>query len=385
MAEEQVAEDTGEGWEANESADASADKVEAAEGWEADLSASGDSTSGVGSAALGGANAGAERILNQDEIDSLLGFSIDEESANKRNGIRALINSALVSYERLPMLEVVFDRLVRLMTTSLRNFTSDNVEVSLDAIQSMRFGDYLNSIPLPAILAVFKAKQLDNFGLLTVDSNLIYSIVDVLLGGRRGTVAMRVEGRPYTTIERVLVTRLVEVILQDAKKAFDPLTTVEFDLDRIETNPRFAAIAQPANAAILVKLRIDMEDRGGRCELLLPYATLEPIRKMLLQNFMGEKFGRDNIWEGHLATELWSARAPLRVVLDEFQAPLGKVMNLKVGDTLVMNASPQSKAQLMCGDIFLTHGQVGRLGQRVAMRVEAPIVNADKIKVMETT
>src|SRR5690606_24693391 len=211
--------------------------------------------------AIAAAAVGSERILNQAEIDRLLGFSLDEEHGAKRHGVRALINSALVSYERLPMLEVVFDRLVRLMTTSLRNFTSDNVEVSLDAIQSMRFGDYLNSIPLPAILAVFRAKQLDNFGLLTVDSNLIYSIVDVLLGGRRGSVAMRVEGRPYTTIERVLVTRLVEVILHDARKAFDPLTAVDFELDRIETNPRFAAIAQPANAAILVKLRIDMEDR----------------------------------------------------------------------------------------------------------------------------
>lgn len=342
-------------------------------------------TDEAGSGGLGSSAASSERILNQDEIDSLLGFSLDDESAAKGSGIRALINSAMVSYERLPMLEVVFDRLVRLMTTSLRNFTSDNVEVSLDAIQSMRFGDYLNSIPLPAILAVFKAKELDNFGLLTVDSNLIYSIVDVLLGGRRGNVAMRVEGRPYTTIERVLVTRLVEVILQDAKKAFDPLTPVEFELDRIETNPRFAAIAQPANAAILVKLRIDMEDRGGRCELLLPYATLEPIRKMLLQNFMGEKFGRDNIWEGHLATELWSASAPLRVVLDEFPASLGQVLNLKIGDTLMMNATPKSRARLMCGDIHLTHGQVGRMGNRLAMRVEEPITKAVKLRILETT
>ena len=111
------------------------------------------------------------------------------------------------------MLEIVFDRLVRLMTTSLRNFTSDNVEVSLDNISSIRFGDYLNSIPLPAILAVFRAEELDNYGLLTVDSNLIYSIVDVLLGGRRGTAAMRIEGRPYTTIERMLVQRMVEVVL----------------------------------------------------------------------------------------------------------------------------------------------------------------------------
>jgi flagellar motor switch protein FliM len=315
----------------------------------------------------------SERVLNQDEIDSLLGFDLGEADDAERTGIRAIINSALVSYERLPMLEIVFDRLVRLMTTSLRNFTSDNVEVSLDNISSIRFGDYLNSIPLPAILAVFRAEELDNYGLLTVDSNLIYSIVDVLLGGRRGTAALRIEGRPYTTIERVLVERMVEVVLADARAAFEPLTPVHFSLDRLETNPRFAAIARPANAAILVKLRIDMEDRGGRIELLLPYATLEPIRKMLLQQFMGEKFGRDNIWEGHLATELWTTETEVRAILDEQQVPLSRVLDLKVGDTLMLNATPDSDISVRCGQIPVTTGKMGRRGQHIAVRIEGPI------------
>ena len=145
---------------------------------------------------LQSAKGGAERILNQEEIDSLLGFSLADVSLNDNSGIRAIIDSAMVSYERLPMLEIVFDRLVRLMTTSLRNFTSDNVEVSLDRITSVRFGDYLNSIPLPAILAVFKAEEWDNFGLATINSSLIYSIIDVLLGGRRGQSTIRVEAGP---------------------------------------------------------------------------------------------------------------------------------------------------------------------------------------------
>src|SRR5580704_10719776 len=114
------------------------------------------------------AKGGAERILTQEEIDSLLGFSLADVNLNDNSGIRAIIDSAMVSYERLPMLEIVFDRLVRLMTTSLRNFTSDNVEVSLDRITSVRISDYLNSIPLPAILGVFKAEEWDNFGLCTV-------------------------------------------------------------------------------------------------------------------------------------------------------------------------------------------------------------------------
>src|ERR1051325_1369484 len=322
----------------------------------------------------------AERILSQEEIDTLLGFSMADVSITDNSGIRAIIDSAMVSYERLPMLEIVFDRLVRLMTTSLRNFTSDNVEVSLDSITSIRFGDYLNSIPLPAILAVFHAEELDNYGLFTVDSNLIYSIVDVLLGGRRGSSAMRIEGRPYTTIERTLVQRMIEVIMQDMRAAFEPLAPVNFSLDRLETNPRFAAIARPANAAILVKLRIDMEDRGGRTELLLPYATLEPIRKLLLQQFMGEKFGRDSIWESHLATELWSTNVEIEAILDEQTMPLSQIMNLEVGQTVMLNANPESKIELRCRGVPLLTGAMGRVGSSVAVRVDAAVERTDASK-----
>jgi flagellar motor switch protein FliM len=278
-----------------------------------------------------------ERVLTQDEIDSLLGFSVGEVNIDDNSGIKAIIDSSMVSYERLPMLEVVFDRLVRLMTTSLRNFTSDNVEVSLDRITSVRFGDYMNSIPLPTVLAVFKAEEWENFGLATVDSSLIYSMIDVLLGGRRGQTSMRVDGRPYTTIETNLVKRLIEVVLADTEQAFRPLSPVTLTIDRLESNPRFAAITRPANAAILVRLRIDMEDRGGNVELLIPYATIEPIRDVLMQMFTGEKFGRDPIWEGHLATEIGQASVSVDAVLYEAEIPLHQLMKLEVGDTLPLN------------------------------------------------
>ncbi len=310
------------------------------------------------------------RVLSQDEIDSLLGFREHGNAEEDRSGIHAMLNSSLVSYERLPMLEVVFDRLVRLMSTSMRNFTSDNVEVSLDRITSVRFGDYLSSIPLPAMLAVSKAVEWDNYGLITVDSALIYSIVDVLLGGRRGTAAMRIEGRPYTTIERNLVERMVSVVLHDIGMSFEPLSPVTFQFDRLETNPRFATIVRPGNAAIVASLRIDMEDRGGRLELLLPYATLEPIREILLQMFMGEKFGRDSIWEGHLASELWVTDVELDAVLDEQVLPLKNIMNLKVGDTLLLSATSESQVEMRCGGITMLTGLVGRAGSAMAVQVE---------------
>src|SRR5262249_18046808 len=150
-----------------------------------------------------------ERALNQNEIDSLLGLAEAPSSDEGASGLQRIINRGLVSYERLPMLEIVFDRLVRILSTSLRNLTSGNVEVGIDTLITQRFGDFLNAIPLPAMLAVFKAEEWDNHGLMVIDSPMIYSIVDVLLGGRRGNAAMRIEGRPYTAIERTLVEQLI--------------------------------------------------------------------------------------------------------------------------------------------------------------------------------
>ncbi len=178
--------------------------------------------------------AGADRILNQDEIDQLIGFSLHELSASGAGGIRAIVDSGVVSYERLPMLEIIFDRMIRLLSTSLRNFFQDNVEVTLDNITSVRFGDYLNSIPLPVQLAVFRAEGWDNSGLVTVESNLAYSTLDLLLGGKRGGTATRLDGRPFTTIEMQLIKRMVEIVLGDAELSFQPLSPVRFIVDRME-------------------------------------------------------------------------------------------------------------------------------------------------------
>ena len=354
--EEQLASE----WEALSDGDKTDEAAQAAE-WAA-LAEGDDDTDPA-------ADVQSARILDQDEIDSLLGFQ-DFDSDPSQSGIRAIINSSLVSYERLPMLEVVFDRLVRMLSTSLRNFTSDNVEVSLDNITSLRFGDYLNSIPLPAMLGVFRAEEWDDLGLLTVDSALIYSIVDVLLGGRKASTSTRIEGRPYTTIEHNLVERMIHVVLNDLSASFDPLSPVTFRFDRLETNPRFASISRTGNAVILAKLRVDMDDRGGKIELCLPYATLEPIRELLMEMFVGEKFGRDSIWETHLANELWNTDVEIEALLGEIHLPLTEALNLKVGSHVMLNVRPNSDVELRCGGAPLFIGKMGRKEGNIAIRVE---------------
>ena len=317
--------------------------------------------------------ANIDRLMSQEEIDTMLGFSIGDDGKGGRNGIQAIVDSGSVTYERLPMLEIIFERLVRLLSTSLRNLFSDNVEVTLEGIRSVRFGDYINSISLPAMLAVFKAEEWDNFGLVTIESALTYSVLDTMLGGKRGQAAARVDGRPFTSIEMSLLRRVIGVVLGDAEAAFRPLSPVNFRIDRIESNPRFVSISRPANAAIRVELRFDMEGRGGSLHLLLPYATIEPIRELLLESFMGEKLGRDPIWENHLATEVWQADVAVKCVLHECTMPLKRVMKLEIGDTLMFDARPDSVASLRCGEFIVSEGRIGRVDDKIAVQVVSPL------------
>lgn len=349
----------------------SADEQAAAE-WEKMMAAEASGGAPEGEAAVDAPPAEPARVLNQDEIDLLLGFD-GGATEDRSSGIYAILDRSMMAYEKLPMLEVVFDRLVRMLSSSMRNFTSDNVDVSIDSMVSMRFDDYMNSIPLPALLAVFRAVEWENFGILTIDSAQIYSTVDLLLGGRRTAKPVRVEGRPYTTIEQDIVRKMTDIVLNDLSAAFDPLSPVSFQFDRLESNPRFAQIARPNSAVLLVRLRVDMEERGGMVEILLPHSTLEPIRDLLLQMFMGEKFGQDSVWERHLGREVGQTYVSVEAVLDERPISLGEVVNLKIGSTVMLDVTPDDPVRVKCGGVPLTTAQVGRVGDKLAIAVNEDI------------
>jgi flagellar motor switch protein FliM len=308
------------------------------------------------------------RVLNQEEIESLLGTG--DNRGNAQQGWRILVDSSKISYERLPMLEVVFDRLVRLLSTSLRNFTSDNVEVSIQSMTSIRFGDYLNSISLPSLINVFKIEEWSTPGLLTIDASFIYSIVDVLLGGRRSAPLTKLEGRTFTTIECNLVQRLATLILADFTKAFEPVVPVKFHFERMETNPRFATIVRPVNAAILTTIRVEMENRGGTFEFMLPYSTIEPAREQLLQMFMGEKIGQESIWESHFSNEIWDATVSLDAILDRVTLSLNEVLAWQPGTQVILRAKPESIVDMVCGESRIFSGKMGQSDGHISIRVE---------------
>ena len=316
--------------------------------------------------------------LQSGDISEILGFDLSSQAGDDRSGLRALINSALVSHRRMPMLDVIFDRSARLMTTDLRQLTNENVEVTLDDVSSTRFGDFVQSISGPSVVAVVKSTTLDNYCLIAVDSQLVYSVVDLLLGGRRGGGTLALEDRGFTQIELALTQRVITQLIEDLGAAFAPVVDAGFSLDRIETTPRFAAIAQEANVCSLAKFRVDMEDRGGRVAILMPHATLEPIHKLLLREFIGEANANEAAWHDHLAAELSAATLDLKVVLAEREMSLGEIGDLAPGHTISFNVGTKTIADIRAGKTVVARGAIGRSGDNIAVRLISGVNHAEE-------
>lgn len=305
--------------------------------------------------------------FDQADIDALFGdFGGPVE---KKKGLRAVIESKVISHERLPMLEVVCDRVVRAFASSMRNLTSDAIDVSLENVTSIRFGEFMNRVALPAMVGVFKVQEWESFGLVTVESGLIYAVVDALLGGRGGGAPTLIDGRAFTTIETGLVSRMLELALKDFANAFEPIEPINIDLERIESNPRFAAIAGTSNICAIATFRVDMDGRGGEFTMVFPYATLEPVRHKLLQRFMGEKSGRDSIWEAHMASEIRKTNVSVNVVLGEKAMAIAELKALEVGQTIALHKSPDDALDLACGGVTLAQAQIGQRRGKVAVRL----------------
>lgn len=322
------------------------------------------------------AAADGDGLFDQAGIDALFG-DIAAPAATK-SGLKAVIESNVISHERLPLLEVVYDRMVRTFATSMRNLTSDAIDVSLEESSSIRFGDFMGRVMLPAMIGVFRVEEWKNYGLIAVESSLIYAVVDALLGGRRGAAPLVIDGRGFTSIETGLVSRMLSLALSDMSAALAPITPNTMKLERIENSPRFAAIAAPTNICAVATFRVDMEGRGGKFSILLPYATIEPVRHQLGQRFMGDKGAGDDVWETHMASEIRNTDVAVDVVLGEQPLTLHEVRNFEVGQTIALHRSPDDALDLKCGGVTVGRAHLGQRRNNIAIRLLTDIAKESR-------
>jgi flagellar motor switch protein FliM len=282
-----------------------------------------------------------DNVLSQSEVNALLNalnqgsISGGGEEARNEAGVKGydLTSNDRIIRGRMPTLDILNQRLARLMRISLFNMFRKQVEVTHDATQLVKYSEFIASVSVPACLNIFRMPPLRNTCLISVDSNLMFGLVDVVFGGTGGWY--RVEGREYSNIELRLIKQVITLVLNDVGTAWEPVLEVRPEYLRTEVNPQFASISSPSDVVINVVFDVELEGAAkGTISLLIPYTVIEPIRPLLSSALQTERNQADNAWRGEIREVLETLEVELVATLGTGHVTLRDLMSLKPGDTV---------------------------------------------------
>ncbi len=322
----------------------------------------------------------SEAGMDQSDIDSLWGDDADDHSNEKtfKTLEEQIIHMSMMNYERLPMLDVIFERMVLSLTNSLKTHTSATADVTIRDLTYEPYYEATGKLPVPGLLSVVRAKPWDSSMIVGIDARLLYAALQIKFGGRKSKPTLT-EGRTFTSIEKTVGTGLCKVILNDLKASFAQLTEVDFEIERTETNPQFATISQSGSPCIRVSLSVSLDGRKGEVDFIIPYATIDPVRKLLSKVFFGEKLGGDAVWRSHLTNQISDSSTNLKAVLHSIKAPLAEILQWEVGSTIDLRIDADHEATVYCIGKPIARGKIGKkTNENMAIRVTTDLTSQEE-------
>lgn len=293
-----------------------------------------------------------------------------KSTSQSRVVMERLANSG-VTNERLPMLDIVFDRTVQMLTESFLHLTSTEVQVQLEDVSYARFQDFMNEPPEVPVIAIVRAVEWDQSFLMMINGDLVFTMVEILLGGALGNDSKRQgEARRPTAIELQLTNRIFKLISERLAEAFEQIAEVEFRVERLEMNTQFAAITRTTSACVRSRFRLDIAKARGELQVVFPYLTLEPVKEALTQMFVGDQFGGDRSWNRHFEKALVQTELDFNAVLHQQMTTLAEVMSWKAGQTITFESEAETDVRFMLENMEFFRGPMGRKGSRIAAQVE---------------
>src|SRR5690606_5308207 len=300
----------------------------------------------------------AEQFLSQDEVDALLvGVSGEEPPAEEPQAAEGVMPYDLALQERIvrgrmPTLEIINDRFARNLRVGLFNFMRRNPEISVGPVKVQKYGAFLSNLVVPTNLNIMQVKPLRGSGLLILEPQLVFAVIDTLFGGS-GRLQTRIEGREFSATEQRIIDRILEVVCKDYRDAWSGVYPLELEYVRSEVQTPFADIAKPseivvnssfalandrtgevvckdyrdawsgvypleleyvrsemqtqfANIAtpseivVTTSFALEIGDTGGSMHLCIPYATLEPIRETLYSAVSADQSIVNKNWVSNL-------------------------------------------------------------------------------------
>jgi flagellar motor switch protein FliM len=315
-----------------------------------------------------------QQILSQDEVDALLqGITGESQKLEQEEvpsgGVRDynLASQERIVRGRMPTMEIINERFARNIRIGLFNFIRKSPEISIGGIKVQKYSAFLREIVVPTNFNIVSVRPLRGSGLIVCDPTLVFSVIDALFGGA-GKYHTRIEGRDFSPTEQRIITRLVDVITTEYKKAWHGIYPLDLEYQRSEMQPQFANIATPSEIVVATSFTLEIGDTTGTVHFCIPYSTLEPIRDVLYSTIQGDSNEPDRRWVNLLKEQIQSAEVDLVAELATAPATVEQLLSFKPGDFIELDLQPGIQAKVAGVPILDCH--YGTSNGKYALKID---------------
>jgi len=264
-------------------------------------------------------------------------------------------------------MEIINERFARNIRIGLFNFIRKSPEISIGGIKVQKYSAFLREIVVPTNFNIVSVRPLRGSGLVVCDPTLVFAVIDSLFGGA-GKFHTRIEGRDFSPTEQRIITRLVDVVTEEYKKAWHGIYPLELEYQRSEMQPQFANIATPSEIVVATSFTLEIGDTTGTIHFCIPYSTLEPIRDVLYSTIQGDSNEPDKRWVNLLKQQIQSAEVELVAELAQAPATVEQLLSFKPGDFIELDLQAGIQAKVSGVPVFDCH--YGTSNGKYALKID---------------
>ena len=327
--------------------------------------------------------------LSQEEIDALVNQLAAEtavrDAAIEDKRIKSFdfrFNKRLEKFSnsQLQTLRTLHENFTRLLNNSLSVYLRTRVEASIVSIEQISYGDFIASIGIPSILSIFSMDPLPGSGIVQVDLNLVFSIIDRLLGGP-GWFPQKL--RDLTDIERTLMQRFMARMLNSYRESWNYLLTLSLKIEALDSNPQFIPRIIPLDQIVAyVSMELKVGDMSGVMNFCLPYLVLQSISTQLTDFQWSPSLvaGRGVTEEDlqQLARNVERAEVDVEVELGKTMVSLRELVALQAGDVILFDKPTDAPLVARINERDKFHVYPGVHRDRISVQIADFIDNEDR-------
>ena len=321
------------------------------------------------------------------ELNSLLKrISVEQD---KRLNPEAHQNTKVLPYElgnqtpiirgRMPGLEAVYDRFAMIYAQTFSHHVRRPVTITRRSTELVSFRDYLGAIKTPASLSIFGMNPLQGHALFVFEHHLVHILIDLLFGGN-GWFENPPPKREFTGIEIRMLSKVVFSALEDLGKAWKRLTPLEPYFERMEIQPKFAAIVPQEEVVASTTFDVEINRVPYTMSICLPYLMLDPVRLQIEagKNNFDEEVNAVNI--SRLEENLLNSKVSVKVALGEARMSLRNFLTLKNGDRIILNQDQDKPLKVMVQDKLKFMATQGEYKGKYAVQITEMIEPQPRFK-----